>query len=209
MCTVLYTAQCAVICWGGFGWLPFESHIPMLATTYKQRLLVLYALARTPRSSRTVRSASFSQPEQPFLRIIRTHDRQGNCLFAALAQSHAALNSAQPLSADQEAAAAAKLRYDVVAQLRSSAGFVEGFLDEPLEAYASRMGTSGVWGGEPELAMASIVMDSRIDVYSMHLELISSYDLSDNKADSKAVLPLLYYQDLHYDALASDSNSLQ
>jgi len=179
--------------------------------SYKQRLLVLYALARTPRSSRTVRSASFSTQEaeqQPF-RLIRTHDRQGNCLFAALAQSHAVLNSAQPLSADQEAAAAAKLRHDVVAQLRSSADFVEGFLDEPLEAYAARMQTPGVWGGEPELAMASIVMDSRIDVYSTHLELISSYDLSDDKVASKAVLPLLYYQDLHYDALASNHNSLR
>lgn len=59
------------------------------------------------------------------------------------------------------------------------------------------MAKDGTWGGEPELSMASAVLDAAVEVYGMDLCLISRYDL----AKSVDVLPLLYYQDIHYDAL--------
>jgi hypothetical protein len=129
----------------------------------------------------------------------------GNCLFNAIVQSRS-LNSGngRPLGSTEERVQARVLREDVVAQLLAQREFVEPFLPMPFNQYVEAMRMDGAWGGEPELSMASIVMEAVISVYaSSDMSLVAEYDVAEEgrRSTSPLRIPVLYHQDLHYDAL--------
>ncbi len=140
------------------------------------------------------------------LRAFQVHRTaaDGNCLFNAIVQSRS-LNSGdgRPLGDAEEKSQARALRDKVVAQLLVRRDFVEPFLPVPFDEYVEVMSRQGTWGGEPELSMASIVLEAVISVHTASdMSLVAEYDVAEVKGSQSSVrIPVLYHQDLHYEAL--------
>lgn len=156
-------------------------------------------------SSRVVlcHSKGNRRPETPPEFVVVRTRADGNCLFNAIVQSRS-LNygTGGILLPEDEFDQARQLRADVVALLHEHRAFIEGFLSLSFDEYVTFMSQDGTWGGEPELSMASIALDAAISVYSApDLLLLSEYDLAEARASSGMVIPVLYHQNLHYEAL--------
>lgn len=150
-------------------------------------------------------------PQYALVRVVG----DGNCLFRALTQSYHVFEwdrangiPFEPLSPEEESIRSEKLRQDICDMLVSQKEFVEPFLPScDVNSYASKMRENSTWGGEPELSMASLVLDARIGVYrceghknNQRLEKISEYDLQSEQRRDKEV-SVLYSGGFHYDAL--------
>jgi hypothetical protein len=94
-------------------------------------------------------------------------------MFRSLAQGDALLGTGTLLRDEPaEWAAAAALRARIVDRLRDTRDDIEPFIpgivegSETFEAYLDRMARPSTWGGEPELAAASQVLQRPVAVYS-------------------------------------------
>ena len=136
----------------------------------------------------------------------------GNCVFNAIVQSRS-LNSGngRPLGDAEEKSQARALRDKVVAQLLVRRDDVEPFLPMPFDEYVEVMSREGTWGGEPELCMASIVLEAVISVHAASdMSLVAEFDVAEVKGSQSSVsIPVLYHQDLHYEALRNVNESDQ
>lgn len=135
----------------------------------------------------------------------------GNCLFRALAQSHHSLvwkktkkGSFNPLSCEEETLRSENLRQEICDMMSSQEDFIKPFLPErDVESYTHMMRKSSTWGGEPELAMASLVLHSSVVVYASegsNLAKIAEYDLFSEKKSADEIA-VLYSGGIHYDSL--------
>jgi len=82
---------------------------------------------------------------------------------------------------------------------------VEPFIDRDFDAYVSKMAADGVWGGEPEIAMAAYVLELPVRVYSLRgpaVSLVNEYGGDYSAASGGRAVSLFFHGAGHYDLLA-------
>lgn len=135
----------------------------------------------------------------------------GSCMFQAIAQSQSFLETGELLDNLGLQRSGFQLRRNICLMLVKHRGDVEPFLAGDFESYLHHMATEGVWGGEPELAMAVKVVERPILVYRVvKSSLFSGSQLqksSEYGVDSfKDVPPVcILFDSSHYDSLLPKS----
>uniref|UniRef100_A0A0D9XF23 Ubiquitin thioesterase OTU n=1 Tax=Leersia perrieri TaxID=77586 RepID=A0A0D9XF23_9ORYZ len=127
----------------------------------------------------------------------------GRCLFRSVAHG-ACIRSGKPTpNEDMQRKMADDLRAMVADEFIKRRAETEWFVEGDFDAYVSRIRKPHVWGGEPELLMASHVLRMPITVY-MHdkeaggLIAIAEYGQEYGKEDP---IQVLFHGFGHYDAL--------
>ncbi|XP_057979529.1 uncharacterized protein LOC131165606 [Malania oleifera] len=129
----------------------------------------------------------------------------GRCLFRALAHG-ACLRSGEKAPDDnRQRELADELRAKVVDELLKRREETEWFIEGDFDAYVERIQQPYVWGGEPELLMASHVLRtpisvSMIDRSSGDLIKIANYG-EEYKKDEESPIDVLFHGYGHYDLL--------
>lgn len=134
----------------------------------------------------------------------------GRCLFRAIAYG-ACLRSGEPVVSEnlQQELAADDLRNKVVDELVRRRSESEWFIEEDFDTYVKRMREPYIWGGEPELLMASHVLKMPITVHLLDKtsgELISVAEYG-KEYGSENPIRVLYHGFGHYDALQIEGTS--
>ncbi|XP_062150173.1 OVARIAN TUMOR DOMAIN-containing deubiquitinating enzyme 4-like isoform X1 [Alnus glutinosa] len=131
----------------------------------------------------------------------------GRCLFRSVV--HGALLRAGKSSPSEghQKELADELRAKVVDEFVKRRAETEWFLEGDFDTYVVQMRQPHIWGGEPELLMASHVLQMPITVYmkdknSGSLKIIAEYGQEYGKDNPVRVL---YHGYGHYDALRSPS----
>lgn len=127
----------------------------------------------------------------------------GRCLFRAIAYGACARNGEPAPSENLQQVLADDLRNKVVDELVNRRSESEWFIEEDFDSYVTRMREPYVWGGEPELLMASHVLKMPITVHlldktSEHLISVAEYG---KEYGSQNPVRVLYHGFGHYDAL--------
>ncbi|CAD6224429.1 unnamed protein product [Miscanthus lutarioriparius] len=127
----------------------------------------------------------------------------GRCLFRSVAHG-ACIRSRKPLpNEDHQRKLADELRTKVAHEFIKRRAETEWFVEGDFDTYVSQIRKPHVWGGEPELFMASHVLQMPITVY-MHdneaggLIAIAEYG---QEYGTEAPIQVLYHGYGHYDAL--------
>lgn len=127
----------------------------------------------------------------------------GRCLFRSVAHG-ACVRSGKPLPGEAlQRELADELRARIADEFVNRRAETEWFVEGDFDAYVAQIRKPHVWGGEPELFMASHVLQMPITVY-MHDEdsggliAIAEYGQEYGKDDP---IRVLYYGFGHYDAL--------
>eukprot|EP00882_Tetradesmus_deserticola_P005057 GHRQ01005328.1.p1 GENE.GHRQ01005328.1~~GHRQ01005328.1.p1 ORF type:complete len:264 (+),score=91.74 GHRQ01005328.1:81-872(+) len=195
---------CSMHCPSERGKLSTQNSIP------RQQLDRAEILTRssTPADSSSVLPVLQQRPTR-FVKYGITGD--GSCMFRACVQGHHQLQHAgQQLPASQEYGKALALRQAVVEELRKNRADMEPFLPgiaDDFDDYLARMAQPGAWGGEPELLMASRVLQRPIRVYQSGWggpQYILTY--GEDLEQSAAAMHLLW-SGAHYDLLVPQPNS--
>lgn len=127
----------------------------------------------------------------------------GRCLFRAVAHG-ACIRSGKPAPSESlQRELADELRARVADEFVKRREETEWFIEGDFDSYVSQMRKTHVWGGEPELLMASHVLQMPISVYmndkdSGGLISIAEYGHEYSKEDP---IRVLYHGFGHYDAL--------
>ncbi|OAY32436.1 OVARIAN TUMOR DOMAIN-containing deubiquitinating enzyme 4 isoform X2 [Manihot esculenta] len=127
----------------------------------------------------------------------------GRCLFRSVVHG-ACLRSGKPSPTESlEKELADELRSKVADEFIKRRGDTEWFLEDDFDTYVRQMRQPHVWGGEPELLMASHVLKVPITVYmrdrnSGGLKIIAEYGQEYGRENPICVL---YHGYGHYDAL--------
>ncbi|KAI5063050.1 hypothetical protein GOP47_0021597 [Adiantum capillus-veneris] len=127
----------------------------------------------------------------------------GRCLFRAIAYG-ACLREGQLAPSDSsQQDLADELRVNVVDELIRRRADSEWFIEEDFDIYTSRMRECYVWGGEPELLMASHVLRAPIIVYLFHQSSggITSIAEYGSEYGTENPIRVLYHGFGHYDAV--------
>uniref|UniRef100_A0A383VJM8 Ubiquitin thioesterase OTU n=1 Tax=Tetradesmus obliquus TaxID=3088 RepID=A0A383VJM8_TETOB len=149
---------------------PKRSRQPTLSSLPRPQAERADVITRSsPTDSTSSSSALPLQQQRPtrFAKYGITGD--GSCMFRACVQGHHQLqHGGQQLPAAAEYSKALALRQAVVEELRKNREDMEPFLPgiaDDFDDYLAKMAQPGVWGGEPELLMASRVLQRPIAVY--------------------------------------------
>lgn len=149
---------------------PKRSRQPTLSSLPRPQAERADVITRSsPTDSTSSSSALPLQQQRPtrFAKCGITGD--GSCMFRACVQGHHQLqHGGQQLPAAAEYSKALALRQAVVEELRKNREDMEPFLPgiaDDFDDYLAKMAQPGVWGGEPELLMASRVLQRPIAVY--------------------------------------------
>ncbi|PRQ56289.1 putative OTU domain-containing protein [Rosa chinensis] len=138
----------------------------------------------------------------------------GRCLFRAIAHVACLRNGEEPPDENRQRELADELRAQVVDELLKRREETEWFIEGDFDAYVKRIQQPYVWGGEPELLMASHVKKTPISVYMVDrssggLINIAKYGEEYGKEEEKPI-NVLFHGYGHYDILESFSaQSLQ
>ncbi|KAK9078721.1 hypothetical protein SSX86_002778 [Deinandra increscens subsp. villosa] len=129
----------------------------------------------------------------------------GRCLFRAIAHMVCLRNGEEAPDENQQKQLADELRAQVVDELLKRRKEIEWFIEEDFDVYVKRIEKPYVWGGEPELLMASHVLKTEISVYMLEsntqkLLNIASYGKEYEK-DDKSLIKVLFHGYGHYDIL--------
>eukprot|EP00933_Yihiella_yeosuensis_P047072 TRINITY_DN4274_c0_g3_i1.p1 TRINITY_DN4274_c0_g3~~TRINITY_DN4274_c0_g3_i1.p1 ORF type:complete len:250 (+),score=43.26 TRINITY_DN4274_c0_g3_i1:55-750(+) len=125
----------------------------------------------------------------------------GRCLFRAISAGVGTGDSAK---------AADDIRAAVVAELQKRRAEVEWFLEEPFDTYVAKMARPTTWGGEPELLMASFVLQRPLWVWmpgelvdpSRHSgRLVRTASYGDDLGKGQDGVVNLRYSGSHYELL--------
>eukprot|EP00249_Psilotum_nudum_P005727 c19155_g1_i2 orf=683-1579(+) len=132
----------------------------------------------------------------------------GRCLFRAVAYGACLKRGEVAPSPELQQELADELRQKVVDELTKRRSESEWFIEGDFDTYIKRMRQPHVWGGEPELLMASHVLKMPITVY-MHEEsskgLISIAEYGQEYGKENPI-NVLYHGFGHYDALQIPAN---
>ncbi|KAL0337990.1 UNVERIFIED_CONTAM: OVARIAN TUMOR DOMAIN-containing deubiquitinating enzyme 4 [Sesamum calycinum] len=138
----------------------------------------------------------------------------GRCLFRSVAHG-ACIRSGKPVPSENlQRELADELRARVADEFMKRREETEWFIEGDFDTYISQIRKPHVWGGEPELLMASHVLQMPITVYMLDQEsggLISIAEYGQEYGKDNPIL-VLYHGYGHYDALhipAADSKQLQ
>jgi hypothetical protein len=128
----------------------------------------------------------------------------GRCLFRSVAHG-ASLRSGKPAPNENlQRELADDLRARVADEFIKRREETEWFIEGEFDKYVSQMRKPHVWGGEPELLMASHVLRMPITVYMYDKEsrgLISIAEYGQEYDDRANPIKVLYHGFGHYDAL--------
>ncbi|KAI3809245.1 hypothetical protein L1987_25215 [Smallanthus sonchifolius] len=129
----------------------------------------------------------------------------GRCLFRAIAHMVCLRNGEGAPDENQQKELADELRAQVVDELLKRRKEIEWFIEEDFDVYVKRIEKPYVWGGEPELLMASHVLKTAISVFMLErstqkLLNIATYGKEYEK-DDKSLIKVLFHGYGHYDIL--------
>ncbi|CAL8470555.1 g10097 [Coccomyxa elongata] len=130
----------------------------------------------------------------------------GSCLFRAIAQGAHHVSTGSLLGRRQLFEAGFDLRREVCAEMVRRREDIEPFIPGVFDAYVSNMSLEGIWGGEPELAVAIHCIQRPIIVYKevksgllgKDLEKVSEYGADQYPRVSPVCL---LFSGFHYDLL--------
>lgn len=134
----------------------------------------------------------------------------GRCLFRAIAHMVCLRNGEEAPDENRQKELADELRVQVVDELMKRREETEWFIEGDFDAYVKRIQKPYVWGGEPELLMASHVLKTTISVYmyetgSHNLSKIATYG-EDYKQAENTSIKVLFHGYGHYDILEDLQN---
>lgn len=133
----------------------------------------------------------------------------GRCLFRAIAHGSCLRSGEEAPDENRQRELADELRAQVVDELLKRRKETEWFIEGDFDAYVERIQRPYVWGGEPELLMASHVLKTPISVYmrggsSGGLVNIAKYGEQYRKKEESPI-NVLFHGYGHYDLLESFS----
>ncbi|XP_050385574.1 OVARIAN TUMOR DOMAIN-containing deubiquitinating enzyme 4-like [Argentina anserina] len=131
----------------------------------------------------------------------------GRCLFRAIAHVACLRNGEEPPDENRQRELADELRAQVVDELLKRREESEWYIEGNFDTYVERIQQPYVWGGEPELLMASHVKKTPISVYMVDrssggLVNIAKYGEEYGKEKEKPI-NVLFHGYGHYDILES------
>lgn len=137
----------------------------------------------------------------------------GRCLFRAVAHVASLRRGEEVPDENRQKELADGLRAQVVEELFRRRKEAEWYLESDFDAYVQRIKKPYVWGGEPELLMASHVIKTPISVYmidksSGSLTNIANYG-KEYRKDEESPINILFHGYGHYDILEFVSKDLQ
>ncbi|KAL4576777.1 hypothetical protein LXL04_012876 [Taraxacum kok-saghyz] len=129
----------------------------------------------------------------------------GRCLFRAIAHMVCLRNGEEAPDENRQRELADELRAQVVDELLKRQKEIEWFIEGDFEAYVKTIEKPHVWGGEPELLMASHILKTKISVFMLErstgkLLNIATYGKEYEK-DEKSSIKVLFHGYGHYDIL--------
>lgn len=127
----------------------------------------------------------------------------GRCLFRSIAHGACVLSGKSPLNETLQRELADELRAKVADELVKRREETEWFIEGDFDTYVSNMRKPHEWGGEPELLMASHVLQTPITVYMYYQKsggLISIAEYGQEYGKDNPI-EILYHGFGHYDAL--------
>ncbi|KAF5446257.1 hypothetical protein F2P56_031895 [Juglans regia] len=133
----------------------------------------------------------------------------GRCLFRALAHGACLRIGEEAPDENRQRELADELRAQVVDELLKRRKETEWFIEGDFDAYVKRIQQPYVWGGEPELLMASHVLKTPISVFMLNrssggLVNIAKYG-EEYQKDEESLINVLFHGYGHYDLLESFS----
>ncbi|KAH1045915.1 hypothetical protein J1N35_036699 [Gossypium stocksii] len=131
----------------------------------------------------------------------------GRCLFRAIAHGACLRSGEEAPDENRQRELADELRAQVVNELLKRREETEWFIEGDFDAYVKEIQQPYVWGGEPELLMASHVLKTRIFVYLIHrssgnLINIAKYG-EEYQKEKENPINVLFHGYGHYDILES------
>lgn len=134
----------------------------------------------------------------------------GRCLFRAIAHSACLRSGEEAPDENRQRELADDLRAQVVDELLKRREETEWFIEGNFDAYVKRIQQPYVWGGEPELIMASHVLKMPISVFmigrsSGDLKNIANYG-KEYRIDNESPINVLFHGYGHYDILETFSD---
>ncbi|XP_076940100.1 uncharacterized protein LOC143609144 [Bidens hawaiensis] len=129
----------------------------------------------------------------------------GRCLFRAIAHLVCLRNGEEAPDENKQRELADELRAQVVNELLKRRKEIKWFIEDDFDLYLKMIEKPYVWGGEPELLMASHVLKTTISVFMLEestqkLLHISTYGKEYEK-DDKSPIKVLFHGYGHYDIL--------
>ncbi|KAJ6323103.1 hypothetical protein OIU77_012857 [Salix suchowensis] len=129
----------------------------------------------------------------------------GRCLFRAIAHMACLINGEDAPDENRQRELADELRAQVVDELLKRREETEWFIEGDFDAYVKRIQQPYVWGGEPELLMASHVLKKMISVFMRdrttgNLVSIANYG-EEYRKDEVDPINVLFHGYGHYDIL--------
>ncbi|KAJ8557572.1 hypothetical protein K7X08_003197 [Anisodus acutangulus] len=136
----------------------------------------------------------------------------GRCLFRAIAHMACLRDGEEAPDENRQRELADELRAQVVDELLKRRKEAEWFIEGNFDAYIERIEKPYVWGGEPELLMASHVLKSSISVYMVDrspgsLINISNYG-EEYRKEGESPINVLFHGYGHYDILETISEKV-
>ncbi|XP_059456061.1 uncharacterized protein LOC132186215 [Corylus avellana] len=133
----------------------------------------------------------------------------GRCLFRAIAHGACLRSGEEAPDENRQRELADELRAQVVDELLRRRKETEWFIEGDFDAYVKRLQQPYVWGGEPELLMASHVLKTPISVFMISrssggLVNIAKYG-EEYRKDEESPINVLFHGYGHYDLLESFS----
>ncbi|KAK6933522.1 OTU domain [Dillenia turbinata] len=134
----------------------------------------------------------------------------GRCLFRAIAHGSCLRNGEEPPDEVRQRELADELRARVVDELLKRREETEWFIEGDFDTYVNRIQQPYVWGGEPELLMASHVLQTPISVFMLNrtsgsLVNIANYG-QEYGEDQESPINVLFHGYGHYDLLETINN---
>lgn len=129
----------------------------------------------------------------------------GRCLFRAIGHMICLRNGEEAPDENRQRELADELRAQVVDELLKRRKEIEWFIEGDFDVYVKRIEKPYVWGGEPELLMASHMLKTTISVFMLErnsekLLNIATYG-TEYEQDEKSSIKILFYGYGHYDIL--------
>lgn len=136
----------------------------------------------------------------------------GRCLFRALAHGACLQNGEEAPDENRQKELADELRAQVVEELLKRREETEWFIEGDFDAYVKRIKQPFVWGGEPELLMASHVLKTSIHVYMKDRSsgIVTKIAIYGEEYEKEKEFPInvLFYGYGHYDLIETCATKL-
>ncbi|KAJ4841797.1 hypothetical protein Tsubulata_044786 [Turnera subulata] len=137
----------------------------------------------------------------------------GRCLFRAIAHVACLRNGEEAPDENRQRELADELRARVVEELLKRREESEWFIEGDFDTYVKRIQEPYVWGGEPELLMASHVLKTKISVFMIdratgNLVNIANYG-EEYQKDETNPINVLFHGYGHYDILETSNRKYE